>query len=217
MRCPSSLRALFPTFATASSPCKGASYTRCAKWGWTPASSTANAPVSSAKCSRVTIRTATPRSTTRSFAWRKISRFAIRWLTDTATSGRSIPTGLPPIVTPRRVWPAPRWTCWPTSTKKRFRSFPTSTTRAPSRASCRAGFRSCCSTGRAVSRSAWRRTFRRTTWARSPTRSPCFSTTRTPTTTRCATSSRAPTFRRAARSSGKRRSALRTRPAAVRS
>ena len=53
--------------------------------------------------------------------------------------------------------------------KETVRSSPTSTIKASNRACCRDGCRSCSSTARAASRSAWRPTFRRTTSARSPT------------------------------------------------
>ena len=46
----------------------------------------------------------------------------------------------------------------------------TTTARATSRRSCRRGSRTCSSTARPASPSAWRRTSRRTTWARSSTR-----------------------------------------------
>ena len=77
-----------------------------------------------------------------------------------------------PTGTPKPGSRASRWRCWTTSTRTPSTSCPTSTTSARSRRSCRPGSRTCWSTARAASPSAWRPTSRRTTCARSPRRSP---------------------------------------------
>ena len=118
----------------------------------------------------LTTRTATRRSTTRSCAWRKISRCAIRSSTATGISARSTAIRRPPIVIRKRGSRASRWRCWPISIKIPSISSPISIIKARSRSCCRRVCRSCWSTVPAVSPSAWRRIFRRTTSARSATR-----------------------------------------------
>ena len=70
----------------------------------------------------------------------------------------------------------------------------TTTARRPSRSSCRRASRTCWSTARPASPSAWRRTSRRTTSARCARRSSSCSTTRTSATRSCAAYIKGPDF-----------------------
>ena len=81
---------------------------------------------------------------------------------------------------PRRAWP-PR--CSATSTRTPSTSGPTTTSRARSRSSSRRASRTCWSTARPASRSAWPPTSRRTTCASRSTRWSPTSTTPTSTST----------------------------------
>ena len=74
-----------------------------------------------------------------------------------------------PCGTPKRAWRKSPRKCSPISKKRRWTSFRTSTRRAKSRSCCRRRRRTCWSTARAASPSAWPPTSRRTTWARSST------------------------------------------------
>ncbi len=189
-QCPSLRRAPFPTCATASSPCSGASFTQCARSTSHQTNSIASARASSVKSSRVFTRTATRRSMMRSCAWRKILPCVIRSSTVTETSVRSTAIRRLRTGTPKRGSRASRWRCSRRSTKTRSISSPISTTKARSPSSYRRVCRSCWSTAAPGSRSAWRPIFRRTTSARSAMRSriwspiratrPTFSTTRSP-------------------------------------
>jgi ribosomal protein S18 acetylase RimI-like enzyme len=85
--------------------------------------------------------------------------------------------------------------------RTRCTSARTTTARRPSRSCCRRACRTCSSTARPASPSAWRRTSRRTTSARCARRSSSCSTTRPDDARSCAATSRAPTSRPAARSS----------------
>ena len=92
-------------------------------------SRTAKAPASSARCWANTIRTATRPSTMPWCAWPRISPCATRWSMARATLARSMATAPRPCATPRPGWPRSPRRCWPTSTKTRSISAPTSTTR----------------------------------------------------------------------------------------
>ena len=86
------------------------------------------------------------RCTTRSCAWCRTSRCAIRWSTGRGTSARSTATRRRRTATPRRGSPGSRWRCWRTSTRTPSTSRPTSTTGSRSRRSSRPGSRTCWST-----------------------------------------------------------------------
>ena len=108
--------------------------------------------------------------------------------------------------------------CWPTSTRTRSISSRTTTRRSWSPSSCRRGSRTCWSTARAASPSAWPPTSRRITWARSST--PAVALLDDPRhlrSTPCWTSCRARTSRPAARSWAAPRRATRCATAAARS
>jgi DNA gyrase subunit A len=71
--------------------------------------------------------------------------FSLRytWSTARATSARSTATTPRPCVTPSARLDKIGPNCWPTSTRKRSISGPTTTARSRSRWSCRAAFRTC--------------------------------------------------------------------------
>ncbi|SHU47767.1 Uncharacterised protein [Mycobacteroides abscessus subsp. abscessus] len=184
----------------ASSQCTAASCTRC----MTPASApTAAMPSRRARLPRpwVTITpTVTRPSTTPSCVWPSLGRCATRWWTDRATSAHRVTTRRPPCVTPRlgsRRWP---WRCCVKSMRKQSISFRTTTAASWSRRCCRAGFRTCWPTVRAVSPSVWPPTCRRTTcvsWPKPSTgRWTTTRRTRRPLSRRSAKRSPVPTSRR---------------------
>ena len=110
-------------------------------------------------------------STTRWSAWRRTSRCATRSSTARATSARSTAIPPPPTATPRRASRASRSSSSPTSTRSTSTSRPNfDDSRARADRPPVARSRTCSSTARAASPSAWRPTSRRTTWARSSTR-----------------------------------------------
>ena len=172
-RCRSSPRARCPTCATASSPCSGASSTRCTTTPPAP-----RRPLPEVRGGRRRGDGQVPparrhaRSTTRWCAWRRTSRCATRWSTAQGNFGSL--DGDPPAAmryTECRLARDRRWSCSPSSSKKTvdFRANYDGThvepIVLPARIPAAAGQRH-----RPASRSAWRRTSRRTTSARSSTR-----------------------------------------------
>ena len=99
----------------------------------------------------------TPRSTTPWCAWSSPGRCATRWSTARATSARPATTRRPRCGTPSAGWRRSRWRWSATSTRRPSTSRPTTTARPRSRWSCPAGSRTCWSTARPASRSAWPR------------------------------------------------------------